>query len=441
MDIAISVLAVTSGLLVVAGIMRVLFPLVVASIRAVIRRDPGGAFVPHSELMRSRAVGVLYVGLAILYVIGYQPQPFRRESTVPATAAGRPETQERITRLVSPEIQSGNVIGLVVGVVDPSGTQVFGFGHRRLGAPPPDGQTIFEIGDVSRTFTTLLLERMAERRQVSLTQPLRDLLPDSVSVPTWHDQTITLEQLATDRSGLPPTPPNRSRSPLEWCPPYDDPYAGYREKLLHRFLSGYDLTRPPGSRIEPSTLGIGLLAHALTRVARARFDTLVTSEITDRLGMSDTRVAPSPAAADRMAAGYVVGRWGYGRWRLASPAHRWNYGALTGAGGLGSTANDLLAYLQAQLGLKSSDLAFAMEETRRPRYRGRGLEAVGRGWSVRLPSPAGESVGAVTWCHGGTGGMRSWIGMDEARRVGVVVLANSSMDVDALGFDLLRAMR
>jgi CubicO group peptidase (beta-lactamase class C family) len=438
MEIAITLLAVASVILILAAIVTLLTPWVVAPIKALIRRDPGGAFVPHSQLVRSRAFGILYAGLALVFVIAEQPTLYRRNrDVVPATAAGSPGVAERVRLMVAPKIQSGEVLGIVVGVVDPSGTQVFGFGHRRLGAPPPDGQSVYEIGEISRTFTTLILTRMIERGQLGLHQPVRELLPDSVSVPTRADQPITLEELATDRSAMPARPPNLARSPLEWCPPYHNPYGGYTVKHLYRFLSGYDLDRPPGARIEESALGMGLLAHALTRSARSGFDTLVIREVCDRLGMPDTRVGVPRPQRDRFAQGYVVGRGSYRDWKILSPARPWTYGVLTGAGGLSSTANDLLSFLQAHLHLKSTDLAWAMDETRRPRYRGRGLDAVGMGWSVRLASPGSFQL---VWCHGATGGTRSWIGMDETRRIGIVVLANSTKDVDQLGFDLLRTL-
>ena len=438
MEIAITILSVLSVVLIALALFILVTPWVVAPIKALIRRDPGGAFVPRSEVVRTRFFGILYGILGLAILIAYQPQPFKkRQGFVPVIAAGTPSTQQRVTERVAPRVLSGDVLGIVVGVVDASGRQVFGFGQRRLGAAPPDGQTVFEIGEVSRTFTALLLARMVESGQIQLDQPLRDLLPDSVSVPTVSDKTITVGQLAADVSGLPPRPDNLGRSPLEWFPPFNDPYRGYTEKQLHGFLSAYDLERAPGERIEASTLGMGLLAHALARAERIRYDNLLHGEICQRLAMLDTRVGPSREARNRTAQGYVVGRWGYRDWRLASPARSWSYRALTGAGGIWSTTNDLLTFVQAQLGLEASELASAMEETRRPRYRGRGLDAVGMGWSVKLGSSAAP---AVVWCRGTTGGMRSFIAMDEARRVGVVVLANTAHDIDALGFDLLRSL-
>jgi CubicO group peptidase (beta-lactamase class C family) len=43
----------------------------------------------------------------------------------------------------------------------------------------------------------------------------------------------------------------------------------------------------------------------------------------------------------------------------------------------------------------------------------------------------------ITWHNGGTGGYRAFIGLDEARNRGVVVLSNSVISPDDIGFHLL----
>jgi CubicO group peptidase (beta-lactamase class C family) len=57
-------------------------------------------------------------------------------------------------------------VGVVVGYVDAGGSWIVR--HGRVGEREMDGDTVFEIGSVTKTFTALLLLEMAERGEVRL---------------------------------------------------------------------------------------------------------------------------------------------------------------------------------------------------------------------------------------------------------------------------------
>src|SRR5262249_49992614 len=109
------------------------------------------------------------------------------------------------------------------------------------------------IGSDTKTFTALLFADMTERDDIRLDDPVRKYLPESVNVPTRNGKEITLHQLATHTSGLPCVPNNLDPHRA------DNPYAEYSDDKLYAFLSGYKLTRDPGSASEYSNLGMGLL--------------------------------------------------------------------------------------------------------------------------------------------------------------------------------------
>ena len=149
-------------------------------------------------------------------------------------------------------------MGIVVGVIEPNGRRVVAYGHLANGDPRTvDGDTIFEIGSVSKVFTSLLLADMVNRNEVALDDPAAKYLPDDVTLPERSGKAITLLDLSTHSSGLPPLPTNlKPKDPR-------NPYAGYTVDDLYQFLSGYTLPRDPGSEFEYSNLGAGLLGHLL----------------------------------------------------------------------------------------------------------------------------------------------------------------------------------
>lgn len=324
-----------------------------------------------------------------------------------------------VRSILAARVEAGQAIGLVVGLLENGETRIVTVG--KSGGPgerPLDGATVFEIGSVTKVFTTTLLADMARRGEVRLDQPVAELLPRSVKVPAKGDTLITLLDLATQHSGLPRLPSNLApKDPA-------NPYADYTVDRLYDFLSHHTLTRAPGAVYEYSNLGMGLLGHALARKAGKSYEAVLTERVLKPLGMNDTRITLTADMKARLAAGHdpagaVVGNW--------------DFAALAGAGALRSTAADMLRFIAANLDSNATPTSADLRETHRPRHTAGGPNvSIGLAWHLL------HSFGAEIVMHnGGTGGCRSFVGYDPARRVGVVVLSNSSGDVDDLALHLL----
>ena len=139
--------------------------------------------------------------------------------------------------------------GIVVGVVDAKGRRVVAYGslakddERSL-----DGDTVYEIGSMTKVFTSLALMDMVQRGEVALTDPISKYLPASVKVPERNNRKIALQDLSTQSSGLP-------RMPSNFNPKNElNPFADYSVQHLYEFLSGYQLTRDIGEKYEYSNV-------------------------------------------------------------------------------------------------------------------------------------------------------------------------------------------
>lgn len=100
--------------------------------------------------------------------------------------------------------------GVAIGVSRNGVRRVFAYGTAK-----PD--SIFEIGSISKTFTALILAQMVAQRQAKLDEPVRALLPPG-TVDKPYGPEITLLDLATHHSGLPPMPDNLDfRDPDAWA--------------------------------------------------------------------------------------------------------------------------------------------------------------------------------------------------------------------------------
>jgi CubicO group peptidase (beta-lactamase class C family) len=309
-------------------------------------------------------------------------------------------------------------VGMVCGKVSSKGREVIG--HGKLGHDrdqTPDGDTVFEIGSITKLFTAILLADMVERGELALDDPIAKFLPSSVGLPVRGDQEITLLHLATHTSGL-------ARLPDNFAPKdQSNPYVDYTVEHMYEFLSGYTLPRDIGAEYEYSNFGYGLLGHILTLQAGTAYETLVLSRICEPLGMTSTRVRRSPELKAHLATGHD---------RACRSVPNWDNPTLPGAGVLLSTANDLLIFLAANLGLVDSPLSAAIQNTHSPRDKARGDDEIGLAWLV-----SHKSETEIRWHNGGTGGYHSFAGFDKERCLGVVVLSNAANDLDDVGFHLL----
>uniref|UniRef100_Q01QS0 Beta-lactamase n=1 Tax=Solibacter usitatus (strain Ellin6076) TaxID=234267 RepID=Q01QS0_SOLUE len=329
------------------------------------------------------------------------------------------EIRKILAERVGPE-NLGSTI--VVGVIDAQGRRVVAYGSlAKNDARKPGGDTVFEIGSMSKVFTSLLLMDMSRKGELVVSDPVAKFLPETVKVPERGGRKITLADLSTQSSGLPRMPTNFT--------PKDagNPYADYSVQQMYDFISGYQLTRDIGSQYEYSNLGVGLLGHALARRAGMSWEELVRKRICDPLGMSNTRVTLTPEMKARLAVGHSAG--------LAAVPN-WDIPTLAGAGALRSTANDMLIFLAANLGYAKTPLAQAMADEIAIRRPVGGDMEIAYGWHVQ-----NKDGNSIIWHNGGTGGYRTYMGFDPKARTGVVVLSNVSTPAgpDDIGRHLLNA--
>lgn len=306
-------------------------------------------------------------------------------------------------------------VGIVVGLVDATGERFLASGVTAPGGTAvPDADTVYEIGSITKVFTSLILADMAGRGEVKLDDPVAKFLPPTVKVPERDGKKITLLDLSNQVSGLPRMPDNFKPADM------GDPYIDYSPALMYEFLAKVQLARGIGEKYEYSNLGVGLLGHALTLKAGMSYEELVRRRVLEPLGMNDTAMTLPDRLKARLATGSGPN---------LSPVKNWGFDALAGAGALRSTARDMLKFLTAAAGLRETPLRAAfdlMQKTERPT--GVADLTIGMGWHIW------RKYGTeIVWHNGGTGGYRTWAGFDPAKRSAVVVLCNTSFGVDDLG--------
>ena len=280
---------------------------------------------------------------------------------------------------------------------------------------PLNGDTVFEIASVSKVFTALLLADMVRTGELSLTDPAAKYLPHSGGL------SMTLVDLATHTAGLPFMPDNLTAL-------MELPAERYMKKDLYGFIA---LAACGGRyRLQVGVFEPGLLAaaggHRRTAQARISGPALQTRLLTP-LGLRSTAAAWSPELKAHAAVGHDASLQ-----PAPDIASLPVFSLMPAAGGMLSTANDLLKFLSMVMGYENTKLAPSMAallQTRRPA----GGHEQALGWWI-----IGAGEDAIVFHDGGSFGYSSSLAWQPQRRVGVVVLSNQTTGAGGIARHLLQ---
>src|SRR5690348_6577131 len=170
----------------------------------------------------------------------------QQPASAASAAAPRPKalpSDSEMLAIIKQRVSEKRSAGIVIGVIDADGqSRVVAYGDPGPGQPPLDGNSVFEIGSISKVFTSTVLAELVQEGKVGLDDPAQKYLPAGVHLPTRGDKVITLGNLAEQNSGLPRMPGNFRPANAT------NPYADYTVQQMYDFLSGYQLPRDPGAQ-------------------------------------------------------------------------------------------------------------------------------------------------------------------------------------------------
>ncbi len=121
-----------------------------------------------------------------------------------AALAGPALLPERVAKAAQERIDAATYQTLMFGVVTGDQSEAVVFGKLDNGNAP-DGDTVYEIGSITKTFTATLLAYAVLSGRFTLDTPLADLLPD-LRIPERNGNKITLGEIGMQYSGLPRMP-------------------------------------------------------------------------------------------------------------------------------------------------------------------------------------------------------------------------------------------
>ena len=284
-----------------------------------------------------------------------------------------------------------------------------------------DANTAFEIGSVSKPMMAAVLASLIREGNASLDDPLSAYLPKDSTVPTFEGKPILLRHIVTHTSGLPAIPAGIDYDP-------QNPYSKLDQAALLKALSTTSLAQAPGAKFEYSNFAAMLLSYAVARCAGSDFETLLHTRMFAPLGMDSSYINRKPDAV-KAAIGHTPDT-------KVTPA--WTFPTdFAGVGGVRSTLDDMVRYVQGQFGGAPKPLDADFRLTHAP-VANDAKAPLAMHWML---APLN---GRTFLAHeGGTGGFSSFVAFDPERKSGVVILSDTALHarggLGSLGLHLLDA--
>ena len=283
---------------------------------------------------------------------------------------------------------------------------------------------VFEIGSVSKVFTSILFSKLIHDKKLSLDEKLTSILPYTIESGPDDINEITLEMLANHTSGLPKIPSNLIPHMMA---DQHNPYKAYAPQHMDEYLKNkITLDTIPGAMSAYSNLGTGLLGYVLTLTSKKSFEEMLQEYIFQPLDMKTSTSLRSEINEGQL----VLGLYPDGK-----ETSNWDFtDAMVACGGIKSNATDMVKFVRKNLG---GDVIYNL--THEPTFTINESLEIGLGWHI-TKTPGDKMI----WHNGGTGGYRSCMILNKKSQKAVIVLSNvsaygqHSQNIDLLAFEIIK---
>jgi len=331
-------------------------------------------------------------------------------------------TEEQIKLIYENTKNFPNNTQLSVAMVENGKTHFFGIQRTNDSIFSIDNhKNVFEIGSVSKVFTSTLLANLTVLGEVALDDPITKYLDNEITI----NEKIILTELANHTSGLPRLPLNLKLLTMD----PENPYKNYGEKELKEYLQDHlKLNQPQGEKSEYSNLGAGLLGYVLSQQADMSYEELLQKYIFSKYNMANSTTNREKIMNQLIGGLNIEGK----------PTSNWDLNVLMGAGGILSTTEDLSKFAIAQFDDTNEALALTREST----FTINENMDVALGWHILK----NKSTNNWHWHNGGTGGYTSSMTVDVDNKNAIIILSNVSAfhkkmgNIDQLCFALMKTL-
>ena len=197
-----------------------------------------------------------------------------------------------------------------------------------------DSKSAFRIASMTKSFTAMAILKLRDEEKLKLDDPVHLYIPEMKAQKylTTDAPVITIRNLLTHGAGFPEDNP--------WG---DRQLAKTDDELIAMIKNGISFSNSPGLKFEYSNMGFAMLGYIIKKVSGLTYDSYITKNILEPLGMLHTYFEYSKVPSTELAHGY---RWLNKQWIEQPMLHDGIYGAM---GGMITSIEDFAKYASLQL--------------------------------------------------------------------------------------------
>lgn len=198
--------------------------------------------------------------------------------------------QDRLPALLAEHQVPGTAVGVLFGgeVIDHAAGVL-----SKATEVPATADTVFQIGSITKVWTTTLVMQLVDEGKVDLDKPLRDYLPEFVIGDEAAAAVITIRQLLSHTSGFEGDIFNET---------------GKGDDAIEKFvatLAEVSQLFPPGEMFSYNNAAFAILGRLIEVLRGKPFDTVLREHLFTPLGLTHAATDPYEAILHRAAVGHI----------------------------------------------------------------------------------------------------------------------------------------
>lgn len=319
------------------------------------------------------------------------------------------------------DIKYTEIPGFIIGVVDEDSTYIMSFGTRLNSKDSLTEDDIFELGSISKSFTSTLINILAKNKTLRLDDKVNDYLDEPSKNPRM--KWLTIEDLVNHTSGLPKRPLGFGLKEID----VQNPYQNFTREDLLKFYAYYVPEVKDRSVFEYSHTNYALLEVIIEKVTNMTFEDNIRNQIFNPLGMNNSLVDYYEKKLNLLTPGMD---------RSGEAVKPWTFRSFTASEGIKSTMHDMLTYMRSLIDEKqTNNPSFELNDVNRKGKKSFSNDImVQDGWQLL-------KVNKKITAHinsGSTSGHSAFMALVKDTHTGVIILSNSAFGTGDLPLLILR---